>query len=260
MSQSPDELYAELYDASVPDWPGELDFYREVAAEAAARGEAVMELAVGTGRIAMPIAQDGVRIVGLDISPPMLAQVRAKSAGMPNVLWVEGDMRAFDLGETFGLIFIAGHSFQNLRTADDQAACLACARRHLVPGGRLVMHLDPPDVAWLGSLPRETGEFKVDGEVTHPRTGRRVRSSSAWTYEPSTQTAAVTTLWEELDAEGNVISSVQRGPIRLHAIFRFEVEHLLARTGFEIEALYGDFFRAPFGDDSPSMVWVARNP
>jgi len=260
MAQSPEELYAELYDASVPDWPGEIDFYRELAAEATARGEAVLEVACGTGRVALRLAQDGARVVGFDLSPELLQVAASKSADMPNVRWEQGDMLSFDMGETFGLILIPGHSFQFMLTAEAQVACLACIRRHLVPGGTLVMHLDPPDVAWMGSLLGERGgAFGKAREIAQPGAGRRFRASNAWTYEPSTQTAAVITRWEELDAAGNVIATVKRGPMRLHSVFRLEIEHALARAGFELVALYGDFFRAPFGDASPSMVWVARN-
>jgi hypothetical protein len=68
-----------------------------------------------------------------------------------------------------------------------------------------------------------------------------------------------TFLDEELDDRGAVTSRVYRD-LRLRYIFRFEMEHLLARVGFEIGALYGDFFGAPFEDSSPEMVWVARRP
>jgi hypothetical protein len=63
-----------------------------------------------------------------------------------------------------------------------------------------------------------------------------------------------------MDTNGQVLSRVEREPIRLHCVFRFEMEHLLARVGFEIEAVYGDFFRQELQDDSPSMIWVARTP
>lgn len=259
MAQSPDELYAELYDASVPDWPGEMDFYRGFAAEATARGAAVLEVACGTGRVALRLAADGARVVGFDLSPELLRVAASKSAGMPNVRWAQGDMQSFDMGETFGLVLIPGHSFQFMLTAQAQVDCLRCIRQHLVSGGRLVMHLDPPDVAWLGGLlGGKGGVFGKAREIVEPATGRRFRASNAWTYEPATQTAAVVTRWEELDAAGNVIGCVERGPIRLHSVFRLEIEHLLARAGFEDIALCGDFFRAPFRDDSPSMVWVAR--
>jgi SAM-dependent methyltransferase len=259
MSRSRAQLAAELNDLLVPDWPGEIPFYRELAAEASAADGAVLEVACGTGRVAMRLAQDGAGLVGLDFSPEMLDVARARSTGMANVRWVEGDMRSFDLQETFALVIIPGHSFQHMLTPEDQVACLACIGRHLYPRGRLVLHLDPPDFGWLGGLcTGQGGVFGPASEVMDPSTGHRLRTSRAWSFEPSTQTASVVTVWEEVGPDGETLDRWQKGPTRLHSVFRSEVAHLLARTGFEVEALYGDFSRGEYRDDSSQMIWVAR--
>ena len=140
------EFYAETYEATVFDWPGEIGFYRRLAAEANAAGQAVLEVACGTGRVTIRLAREGFEVVGLDLSEAMLDVARENSAGMGSIRWVQGDMRSFDLGEAFGLVIIPGHSFQNLLTAADQAACLDSIRRHLIPGGQLVVHLDHPEM------------------------------------------------------------------------------------------------------------------
>lgn len=254
------DFYAEMYDDSVPDWPGEIDFYTRLAAEAKAAGGSVLEIACGTGRVAIRLAQGGVNAVGLDLSPRMLAVARRKSAGLANMRWVQADMRSFDLGETFALVLIPGHAFQNLNTPQDQVACLECIKRHLTPGGILVVHLDHQDVRWLGDLLGDKGGvFEAAEEFKHPTTGCLVRASRAWSYERSTQTAIQQTRWDEIGDDGQNVASVHREPIRLHCIFRLEVEHLLARTGFAVEALYGDFFRHPLSDDSTDMIWVATH-
>jgi len=254
------EFYAQTYDASVPDWPGEIDFYREMVAELKPGGGAVLEIACGTGRVAIRLARDGVEVVGLDLSPPMLDVAREKSAGMSNIRWVQGDMRSFELGEAFGLVIIPGHAFQNILTPEDQVACLACIKRHLNPGGTLVVHLDHQNVSWLGDLIRDKGGvYETAEQVSHPQTGRQIRTLRAWSYEPSTQTAIVQTVWEAIDADGEVADRWDSGPIRLHCVFRFEMAHLLALTGFEVEAVYGDFFHGALTDESQDMVWVAKN-
>jgi len=251
------EFYAQTYDSVVPDWPGEIDFYRELAAETHARGQKLLEIACGTGRVAIRLAREGVQMVGMDLSEPMLEVARGKSAGMQNMRWVHGDMRSFDLGETFGLVIIPGHSFQHLNSAADQAACLESIRRHLSPGGRLVLHLDHQSMEWLGDLMRcKNGIFEPAGEFIHPLTGQRIRTLQAWTYEPETQSAVSEKVWEEIGPDGQVIDRLEKEPIRLHCVFRFEVEHLLARVGFTVEALYGDFFRSPLQDSSSEMVWL----
>ena len=254
------EFYAETYDTVVPDWPGEIDFYRALAAETHSKGQAVLEIACGTGRVAIRLAQDGVDVVGLDLSPAMLSVAREKSIGMSNVRWVQGDMRSFELGELFGLAIIPGHSFQNILTAEDQVATLEAIKRHLVPGGTLVVHLDHLSVSWLGELTRDQGGvFKTAGSFSHPRTGQQIRTWQAWSYEPATQTAISQKVWEAISADGDVSDRWESGDLCFHCVFRFEMEHLLERTGFVIESVYGDFFRHELRNDSEEMIWVASN-
>ncbi len=254
------EFYALTYDVSVPDWPGEIDFYRQMAADVQSKDGTILEIACGTGRVAIRLAQAGVDVVGLDLSRRMLAVAQRKSVGLPHMRWVRGDMRSFDLGETFQQVIIPGHAFQNLTTPQDQVACLDRIRRHLAPGGLLIVHLDHQDVRWLGDLRgARSGRLEPREQFRHPTTSRPVRTFRAWTYEPATQTAIEHTVWEEIDADGQVAERIEKQPVRLHCVFRFEMEHLLARVGFLIQAVYGDFFRQPLQDESTDMIWVASN-
>ncbi len=121
------------------------------------------------------------------------------------------------------------------------------------------MHLDHQDFQWLGGLVGEKGGvFEIAEEFTHPQTGHLIRASRAWNYAPATQTATCRTAWQALAADGTIVDHWETPPVPLHCIFRFEMEHLLKRAGFEVEHLYGDFFRRPLEDKSPGMVWVAR--
>ncbi len=252
------EFYARTYDQSVPDWPGEIDFYRRLAADLRIRGESLLEVACGTGRVSIRLAQEGTPVVGLDISPEMLEEARSKSRGLANLRWIQTDMCAFDLGEIYGLVIIPGHAFQNLNTLEEQVACLECIRRHLKPRGKLVVHLDHQDFGWLGGLLGEKGGvFEAAEEFRDPRSGRQIRTKRAWAFEPASQTAICRTAWEAIDPDGGVVEEWKTEPIRLHCVFRFEMEHLLARTGFAVEAVYGDFFGQPLGDKSPNMIWMA---
>ncbi len=259
MTQSPEQLYAELYDLAVSDWDGEINFYREFACEAKERGQAVLEVACGTGRVTLRLAQEGVNIVGTDLDEEMLEVARKKSEGVPNVGWVRADMRSFDLGQTFGLIIIPGHSFQFMCTPEDQVKAIETFKRHLTDDGTLIIHINHDDIDWLGDLVRDLGgKFRVASEVTHPRTGNIIRQSNAWSFGRSTQTASVVTKWEEIGKDGLVLQTWEKKPKALHSSFSFEMEHLLARTGFEHRVVYGDFFKHPFDDSSPSMIWVAK--
>ena len=257
-----DEQVAIRYDAAVPVEPREIEFYFDLARGAQTKGSPTLEIACGTGRVAIPVARKGIPMTGLDVSPAMLAVAREKAAGVDSVRWVEGDMRLFDLGELFGLATIPAGSFHLLLTTEEQLSCLSCIRRHLVPGGRLALSLDNPDIVamgeWLSSkrgvLQRQPGRDHV-----HPETGNSVKSWVTREFRPAVQEELWTSLREELD-DGGVVVSREYSMMTMRYIFRYEMEHLFARAGFEVEALYGDYNRVEFDDSSPEMVWVARRP
>lgn len=253
-------FYAETYDVCVGYWPGELDFYLgQISQIDSSHSCKVLELACGTGRVAIRLAQAGASVVGLDMSQPMLDVARTKSAGMDRIRWVKADMRDFDLDQTFDLVIVPGHSFQNLNSPQDQAACLQQVYQHLESKGRLILHLDHQNYGWLSEIGGvKKGIFEPAEEFIHPVTGNQVQTSRAWSFERASQTAAVHTLWEEVDEEGQVVRRVDTGPIPLHCIFHHEVVHLLARTGLEAEHVYGDFFANQLDDESQDMIWIAQ--
>jgi SAM-dependent methyltransferase len=254
------ELYAQLYDVAVSDWPGEIDFYRDLFRTVKTDQVNMLEIACGTGRVSLQLVRAGVEITGLDLSPELLNIVKEKGMGVQNTHWVIGDMREFDLGQQFDLVIIPGHSFQFMLTPSDQVQCLECIKRHLKPNGILVIHLDHQDVSWLGGLPRQvTGIYSKWRKLKHLPNRHMIRTANEWTYEPSTQTAIVATVWDEIGLDGVIVQRWQREPMKLHCVFRFEMEHLLKRTGFAIEAVYGDFFKGVLTDESDQMIWIARN-
>lgn len=141
-----------IYDQGMDDWPGEIDFYKKFANVAKEKGQSVLDIACGTGRVTLRLAQTGAHVVGLDLAADMLAIAQQKAQGLQNVRWVEGDMRSFDLGERFGLVIIPVHSFQFMLTPQDQVECLQCIRRHLLPGGLLIIHNNNEEIDWLGDI------------------------------------------------------------------------------------------------------------
>jgi SAM-dependent methyltransferase len=253
-------LMARIYHARCLAWPGELDFYLDLAAQANAQGLPVLEIACGTGRVASRLASAGATVIAFDRSSAMLEVARQTSPSILSLRYLEADMRDFDLTtldghpQAFGLIITPGHSFMHLLTIPDQLACLGCIRRHLAPGGLFVLHLDHQDFSWLGNL---RGEFKPGEEINDPLTGHLIRTTRAWSYAPATQIAAAVTRWKELDNTGHLLDQWEIGPIPFHCFFRFEVEHLLHRAGFQVEALYGDFQHGDLTDTSSEMIWLA---
>lgn len=246
---------ADLYDHLYPGLPGDVEFYLGLAQEAT---PPVLELGCGTGRVTLPIARAGVPIVGLDAAAPMLRVARHKAEGVPGIRWHEGDMRDFELEERFGLIFIPYRSFLHLLTTEDQRAALATIRRHLQPGGRLALNIFNPAIttiaAWMGEL---SGAQRHLLDYRDTASHKRHTVWQSRRYRQSEQRLDDLRIDEELDRANRVLSKTYR-TLKLRYIFRYEMEHLLRLSGFEIEALYGWFDRRPFDERSTEMVWVAR--
>ena len=237
-----DPRVAQAYDA---DHEGsditreDLPFYLHLAKQAWGSGESVLDLACGTGRVALPIAGEGIRVVGLDRSPAMLEIAKSKSTVTSNPDWIEADMTDFQLRERFGLVIIAFRSFMHLMTVAEQKACLQSVKAHLVEGGRLALNFLNP---------------RILSAVKHLTTSQYV--SPLWsTAERVDENLPVERGLHESNA---LISRIHRGQ-RVRYIFREEMESLLANTGFEVEALYGWFDHEPFHEESSELVWIARN-
>jgi SAM-dependent methyltransferase len=253
------DLYAQLYDLRVSDWPGERDFYLDFLASNPESAHGILEIACGTGRVTLPLARAGYQLTGMDLSPELLEVARRKSTGLANPQWFNGDMRTFDLHRKFGVVISPGHSFQFMNTPEEQVQCLEQIKRHLIPGGWLILHLDHQDVRWLADLLEEKAPgFKLGPVIEHPGTQKSYRYGNYWTYEPSTQTATSHGKWEEINSDGSVSAAWHMEPSHLHCAFRSEIEHLLQRCGFTVASLYGDFFRHPLADNSENMIWVAK--
>lgn len=250
---------AECYDFVVPyrERP-DVPFYVELARQAEG---SVLELGCGTGRILLPTARAGLEIVGLDSSPPMLAVCRQKLAREPDevrarVHLVEADMRTFALARQFGLVTLPFRSFQHLLTVADQLACLSRIHNHLLLDGKLVLDLFNPDLRRL-SNERSLNDPKLEPEFSLPDGRRVLRSSRIVAHHPAQQGLEVEMAYQVTHPDGR--HERLRSLFSLRYFFRFEVEHLLARCGFELEKVYSDYDRSPYGKSYPGeLVFLAR--
>jgi ubiquinone/menaquinone biosynthesis C-methylase UbiE len=144
-----DSLFVKAYDAFyVGGAPigGDVAFYERLARET---GGGVLELACGTGRIALALAEMGLEVTGVDISEGMLSVARRKAAARPaslqrHLTLIHQDMSQLNLDRRFGFVFVPARSFQHLLTIDLQRQALEAIHRHLEPTGRLVLHLFDP--------------------------------------------------------------------------------------------------------------------
>ena len=256
---SPYEVFVAEYYDYLPPVAGrqDIEFFLRMAQE---QGAPILELGCGTGRVLLPLAEAGHRVVGLDLSEPMLGRCRAKLEGQPQVVrdrvrLIQGDMTEFDAREKFRLITIPFRPFQHLLCVEQQMACLSCARRHLAPGGQLVLdvfHTDPRRM----HDPAFQQESSPYPEVILPD-GRRVKLTERITdFHRAEQINDVEMFYNITHADGRTERLVFA--FQLRYFFRFEVEHLLARCGFGVKELYGNYDGRPVEDDSPDMIFVAQ--
>lgn len=232
---SPYDAIARLYDPWSASVTEDVEFYVE---EAVAAGGPIVELACGTGRIAVPVAQAGVRVIGVDGSAGMLevARERAEAAGVMALLDLrQGDLRDPPVSERVPLVLIPFRSLLHMTTETDRERALAAAYRLLEADGRLVFDVFAP--------------AQEDIDATNGRWLER---------EPGIFERAD---WDE--AERTLTLSVRRreeaSSMRLAWLSPIEWRRLLERAGFAIEAHYGWFDRRPYagGED---FVFVARRP
>jgi SAM-dependent methyltransferase len=249
---------AELYDL-VPRYAerGDLGFYLELCRSSRGR---ILELGCGTGRILIPAARDGCNVVGVDVSEHMLAKCEEKLGTEPKevqerVRLVRGNMTTFDLGSLFACAIIPFRAFQHLTAMAEQLQCLRRIHEHLEPEGTLVFDVFHPDFRRMlvlsgGEEVEETSEMELSD-------GRKLRR----TYRipglhRAEQCMDVEMIYYLTDTAGVTERLVH--PFLFRYFSRFEIEHLLARCGFRLYELYGDFDESPLTDESPEMVFVAE--
>ena len=219
----------------------------------------VLELGCGTGRVAIPIAEAGIPIVGLDNSASMLRIARGKvrKLGLPTqmVQFVHGDMRTFKIEKKFDSIIIPFRSFLLLLSVAEQRRTLATIKHHLSPGGRLIFNAFIPD---LETFRDNAGVLVHDYHITNPETGYGLVVSHQNQYDHFNQIINTRTIIERVGQNGKIISSTWRD-YQLRYMFRFEVLHLLEASGYRILDTYGGYDRSPIEDSSEEMIWVATH-
>lgn len=261
MMTDPNAYYAgglgvELYDLFTGGGllTGDVEFYLDSARRF---GGPILELGTGTGRVLIPLADAGHEVVGVDLSRPMLDRAAVKLRERPEptsrVRLVEGDMTSFDLDQQFALALVPARSFQHVATPEGQRLALNCIRRHLLPGGHLILDLFDPNFELLFGNDSKA----PPREAQRPRSGHLVRRTVvARDTDPFRQTVHEVLRFEEFDGAGNVVGSEETS-WSLRWNMRQETAYLLELTGFEVIDLYSDFNRSP-PDYGREQLWVAR--
>jgi SAM-dependent methyltransferase len=211
----------------------------ETLAELASDGP-VLEFAVGTGRIALPLADRGVRVAGIDSSEAMLDRLREKP-GAERVEASVGDMAVTRVDGDFSLVFLVFNTIFNLTTQDGQVACFENAAAHLRPGGRFVIEARVPELQRL-PLGQTVLPWRADPEAM-----------SFYVYDVVTQRLSGRHYYFE---EGRV----QPSPIEMRYAWPAELDLMARLAGLGLEDRWAGWRREPFTALSPSHVSVYRKP
>lgn len=242
---------AAAFDRLFPSDPRELGFW--LARLGAPRGR-VLELACGSGRLAIPFALAGHCVVGLDSSPTMLAEARRKAeiAGA-DVEWRLGDIGQEPVhlpGESYSTVLLLGNSLAHLETLDDLAGCFRAARSALTGDGRFCIDVFVPDPRFLAMSAYVEMPFS---EYADPDTGQPVRLLATGAYDHARQ------LWR-----AKVVRALETGgrqpfaDLTLRMTYPQELETLLRWQGFEIAERYGDYDGGGFDAGSEHQLLLCR--
>ncbi len=244
---------AAYYDASEAELrreSGDVAFYLDLARKS---GGPVLELGCGSGRVLLAMARDGFECTGVDSSAAMLAELRRKRP--PQTLTLKrAAMESFRLpGRRFSLVFSAFRAFQHLHEPAAQLACLARVREHLAPGGVFAFDVSAP---YLPAIARpEIPEFE---EMRFLRAGEEIVRRSRAEIDHVRQIVHIFFRYDRRRGERRL--PMRRASFRQRYFFRYELEHLLARAGFERIEVYGGFDRRAYDYVSGETVVVARAP
>lgn len=201
-------------------------------------GGRALELAIGTGRIAIPLSRKDVRVDGIELSPDMVDVLRSRDGGA-DLRVVVGDMKRETTGETYDLVFLVYNTIFNLLTQDEQVTCFANAARHLEPGGRFVVEAAVPS-AWLPAHAYARPE-KVEADAV---------TLDVCRYDPATQHLEENHV--RIGADG-----VRFAPIVCRLAWPSELDLMARLAGLRLEARYGGWHRQPYtGRDQHVSVYA----
>jgi SAM-dependent methyltransferase len=244
---------APYYDHAYRRRRQDVRFYADLAERL---GGPVLELGVGTGRVAIAIARRGVEVVGVDRVPEMLAQARMHLGREPSrvrnlVTLKKGDLTRLRLERRFPLVIAPFNVFMHLYERQDWERALATVKAHLKRRGRLAFDIRLPDLVELARDPQKTYRGRP---VTRPDDGLRYRYGEGFEYDPVTQIELVTMVFEREGAPESFFIT----PLAHRQVFPAELEALLHYNGFTIVERFGDFDRSELGAESESQIVIAR--
>ncbi len=216
----------------------------------------VLEYGCGNGRIAIPLAVAGTTVVGVDLSPEMLDDFRAKLEGLDpaiskRVRLVHGDMRQVKLRQRFGLVLCTFNTLLHLYTRDDVEQFFARVRGHMEPDARFVFDVSVPCAE---ELSRDPNKAYAAPKMRYPPTGELVKYAEYFDYDPIGQVLFMRMRFEPVEAPKRAWTTL----LTHRQFYPQELEALLHYNGFEVESVMADFGADPLGSDTDTAVWTVR--
>lgn len=254
------ELEASIYDKVYAGTTEDIPFWTGFARETCGNDGHALELACGTLRVLLPVAEAGTRVTGIDESPYMLDLANKKlaaasCAARERVTLLQGDMRSFDLPERFNLIYVPFNSFGLLLTVEDQLAALASVKKHLAPGGLFAFVVFFPDVERLHGPDLSRWQLEMDHSFGD---GSRIQRDLV--REVDTRSQITSIQWRNKEYQDQVLVREWITDLKLTYFWPREIEHLMTRAGFQIVHYWGDLQRTDFYSMSETwkQIVVAR--
>jgi len=259
-----------LYDFEYQDQEDDIDWYA-AQAERWAAGRTILELGAGSGRVTIPLADDGHRLLALDHMPEMLGHLEAKlahlaAAGEAPAGEIEirrGDMCALPLdADSVGLVIAPFNCLMHLYTWRQLLACFREVYRVLEPGGAFALDVLLPDLDWLQWDP----ELRhAATEFVHPRTQARLIYSTNHSYDPASQVCHIRIYYDDFAAHGSTRLRPEVEPLEVvhlahRQIFPEELRMLAGIAGFEIESHAGDFLDLTLSAEVEVQAMVCVKP
>ena len=249
------DMIAEFYDLWTKDYKVDIPLWLEYAEKC---GSPVLELACGTGRVLLPLAQKGFEITGVDISEKMLEKTKEKIKKekddvQKRITLTKGSMIDFDLNKKFNLALIIFNSFQLLLTQKEHDFCLSCVHKHLNPNGKLIVSAFYPD------LTRPEGVLKNDRDKPipdYPEKGDLTEILYYQFFDHAKQITDVRFILDTVKLNGGL--KRREFDLKLRYFFPAELERILISNGFEIEEFFGSYDKSKFTGKSPLMILVAK--
>jgi SAM-dependent methyltransferase len=250
---------ARLYDLDLVEDPGDLDLYLALAGRT---GGPILELAAGTGRLAIPLAAAGHRVTAVDLDPAMLERARtglelASRATAARVELVEADLVGLDRADAgaYRLAFVALNSLFLLATREAQREAIRTLARHLAPGGLAAVDVWLPDA---DDLARFDGRLVFEYQRIDPATGHEVTKIATARHDATTGVVDLTSIYEEGRPGEPTVRWIRRDALRM--IGPDELQAHAEDAGLAIEAMAGSYDMEPLRPGSERAILVARKP